>query len=116
MNMIVKATEAACRFVLSRSRARGFPVFSGHRSEKRAAGGGRFLSAGRRARSFQVFSGYSSEKRAAGVLLAGGKGKRVVAGALLPAQVVKSNLHTTPERLVEMWHRTVVGHVQADRK
>jgi hydroxymethylglutaryl-CoA reductase (NADPH) len=86
MNMIVKATEAACRFVLARSRAR----------------------------RFQVFSGYSSEKRAAGVLLAGGKGKRVVAGALVPACVVKSYLHTTPERLVEMWHRTVVGHVQAN--
>jgi hydroxymethylglutaryl-CoA reductase (NADPH) len=86
MNMIVKATDAACRGILSRSRAR----------------------------SFQVFSGYSSEKRAAGALLAGGKGKRVVAGALVPAEVVKSYLHTTPERLVEMWHRTVVGHVQAN--
>ena len=86
MNMIVKATEAACRFVLARSRARGF----------------------------HVFSGYSSEKRAAGVLLAGGKGKRVVAGARVPACVVKSYLHTTPARLVEMWHRTVVGHVQAN--
>lgn len=86
MNMIVKATEAACRFVLTRSRAR----------------------------SFQVFSGYSSEKRAAGVLLAGGKGKRVVAGALVPAQIVKSYLHTTPARMVEMWHQTVVGHVQAN--
>jgi hydroxymethylglutaryl-CoA reductase (NADPH) len=86
MNMIVKATEAACRGILSRSRAR----------------------------RFQVFSGYSSEKRAAGVLLAGGKGKRVVAGARVPAQVVKSYLHTTPERLAEMWHRTVIGHVQAN--
>ena len=85
MNMIVKATEAACRLVLSRSRAR----------------------------RFQVFSGYSSEKRAAGVLLAGGKGKRAVAGALVPASVVRSYLHTTPEGLVEMWHLTVLGHVQA---
>src|SRR5437660_3689642 len=86
MNMIVKATEAACRLVLARSRAR----------------------------RFQVFSGYSSEKRAAGVLLAGGKGKRAVAGALVPASVVRSYLHTTPERLVDMWHRTVLGHVQAN--
>ena len=85
MNMIVKATEAACRLVLARSRAR----------------------------RFQVFSGYSSEKRAAGVLLAGGKGKRAVAGALVPASVVRSYLHTTPEGLVEMWHLTVLGHVQA---
>ena len=86
MNMIVKATEAACRWILPRSRAR----------------------------RFHVFSGYSSEKRAAGVLLAGGKGKRVVAGALLPAQVVKSYLHTTPEGLSDIWRRTVVGHMQAN--
>ncbi len=86
MNMSVKATEAACRWILPRSRAR----------------------------RFHVFSGYSSEKRASGVLLAGGKGKRVVAGALLPAQVVKSYLHTTPGGLSEIWRRTVVGHVQAN--
>jgi hydroxymethylglutaryl-CoA reductase (NADPH) len=86
MNMIVKATEAACRGLLARSRAR----------------------------RFQVFSGYSSEKRAAGVLLAGGKGKRVVAGALLPAAILKSYLHTTAERMCEVWHRTVLGHVQAN--
>jgi hydroxymethylglutaryl-CoA reductase (NADPH) len=86
MNMIVKATEAACRFLMGRSRAR----------------------------RFYVFSGYSSEKRAAGVLLAGGKGKRVVAGALLPAHVLKSYLHTSPERLCDMWHQTVLGHIQAN--
>lgn len=86
MNMIVKATEAACRWILPRSRAR----------------------------RFQIFSGYSSEKRAAGVLLAGGKGKRTVAGALLPAHVVKSYLHTSPARLCEMWRRTLLGHVQAN--
>jgi hydroxymethylglutaryl-CoA reductase (NADPH) len=86
MNMIVKATEAACRWILPRSRAR----------------------------RFHVFSGYSSEKRAAGVLLAGGKGKRVVAGALLPASVVKSYLHTTPEKMCDMWHQTMLGHVQAN--
>ena len=86
MNMIVKATEAACRYLLSRSRAR----------------------------RFYVFSGYSSEKRAAGVLLAGGKGKRVVAGALLPAHILKSYMHTSPERLCDMWHQTVLGHIQAN--
>jgi hydroxymethylglutaryl-CoA reductase (NADPH) len=86
MNMIVKATEAACRRIMSRSRAR----------------------------RFYVFSGYSSEKRASGSLLAGGKGKRVVAGALLPASVVRSYLHTTPGRMCDMWHQTMLGHVQAN--
>lgn len=86
MNMIVKATEAACRWLMGRTRARGF----------------------------YVFSGYSSEKRATGALLAGGKGKRVVAGALLPASVIRTYLRTTPERLCDMWHRTMIGHVQAN--
>jgi len=86
MNMIVKATEAACRWIMQRSRAR----------------------------RFHVFSGYSSEKRASGSLLAGGKGKKVVAGALLPAKVVSAYLHTTPERMCDMWRQTMLGHVQAN--
>jgi hydroxymethylglutaryl-CoA reductase (NADPH) len=86
MNMIVKATEAACRWILPRSGAL----------------------------RFQVVSGYSSEKRVSGVLLKGGKGKRVVAGALLPAGVIRSYLHTTPEQLCRMWHQTALGHVSAN--
>lgn len=86
MNMIVKATERACQWLLRRSRAT----------------------------RFYVFSGYSSEKRASGALLAGGKGKRVTAGAQLPAEVVRAYLHTTPERLFDMWRETVLGHVQAN--
>jgi hydroxymethylglutaryl-CoA reductase (NADPH) len=37
-----------------------------------------------------------------------------VAGALLPARVVGSYLHTTPERLCDMWRQTMLGHVQAN--
>lgn len=86
MNMIVKATEAACRWLMSRSRAR----------------------------RFQIVSGYSSEKRVSGVLLKGGKGKRVVAGANLPAHVLKSYLHATPAQMCRMWHQTALGHVSAN--
>ncbi|HEX8634196.1 MAG TPA: hydroxymethylglutaryl-CoA reductase [Pyrinomonadaceae bacterium] len=86
MNMIVKATEAACRWIMRHSRAR----------------------------RFHVFSGFSSEKRATGSLLAGGKGKKVVAGALLPAKVIGAYLHTTPARLADMWRQTMLGHVQAN--
>ena len=85
MNMIVKATEHACRWIMCRSRAR----------------------------RFYVFSGLSSEKRASGALFAGGKGKKVVAGARLPAEVVSAHLHTTPRELREVWHHTMLGHVQA---
>ena len=87
MNMIVKATEHACQWILRRSA---------------------------RARRFYIFSGYSSEKRASGALLAGGKGKKVVAGARVPRDTVKAYLHTTPERLCDLWHHTALGHMQAN--
>jgi len=86
MNMIVKATEQACKWIMDHSRAR----------------------------RFYVFSGLSSEKRASGSLLAGGKGKKVTAGACLPKQIVKSYLHTTPAQLLDMWHHTMLGHIQAN--
>jgi hydroxymethylglutaryl-CoA reductase (NADPH) len=86
MNMIVKATEQACKWIMDHSRAR----------------------------RFYVFSGLSSEKRASGSLLAGGKGKKVTAGACLPKQIVKSYLHTTPAQLLDMWHHTMLGHLQAN--
>ncbi|HKG79791.1 MAG TPA: hydroxymethylglutaryl-CoA reductase [Pyrinomonadaceae bacterium] len=86
MNMIVKATEQACKWILDHCNAL----------------------------RFYVFSGFSSEKRASGSLLAGGKGKKVTAGALLPGHIVKSYLHVTPENLVEMRQHTVLGHLQAN--
>ena len=86
MNMIAKATERACQWILNHSRAR----------------------------RFYLFSGFSSEKRASGALLAGGKGKKVTAGALLPKEIVKSYLHITPARLLDMWHHTMLGHLQAN--
>jgi hydroxymethylglutaryl-CoA reductase (NADPH) len=86
MNMIVKATEQACQWIMRHSRAR----------------------------RYYIFSGLSSEKRASGVLFSGGKGKRVTAGALVPAPLVKAYLHTTPAQLIDMWHHTMLGHVQAN--
>lgn len=83
MNMIVRATDAACRWALEH------------------VGGERYL----------VFSGYSGEKRPAGSLLRGGKGKKVVAGALLPRRVVRSVLRADPEALAGLWHDTVAGHL-----
>ncbi len=85
MNMIVHATDAACRWLRRRVPA------TGH----------------------YIFSGYNSEKRASGSLLAGGKGKKVVAGALLPARLVKTYLGVDPEKLFHVWQETVIGHLQA---
>jgi hydroxymethylglutaryl-CoA reductase (NADPH) len=86
MNMIVKATEQACNWIMN------------HFDALR----------------FYVFSGFSSEKRASGSLLAGGKGKKATAGALLPRDIVKSYLHVTPENLLEMRQHTLLGHLQAN--
>jgi hydroxymethylglutaryl-CoA reductase (NADPH) len=85
MNMIVKATEHACGWIM---RNHG-------------------------ARDFLIFSGLSSEKRSSGSLLAGGKGKKVVAGARLSSPLLKKYLHVTPQQLVDMWQHTVLGHLQA---
>ena len=85
MNMIVKATDRACRWLVAQGRARGY----------------------------YIFSGAESEKRASGSLFAGGKGKKVVAGARIPARLVRAYLHTTPEQLADVWQRTVLGHLQA---
>jgi hydroxymethylglutaryl-CoA reductase (NADPH) len=85
MNMIVKATDAVCRWVES-----AYP-------------GARWL----------LFSGLCSEKRASGFLLTRGKGKRVTAGCLLPHKVLKLYLHVTADELFRVWQSTVMGHLQA---
>ncbi len=85
MNMIVKATDHACRWLVAQGVA---PRFT-------------------------VFSGMSSEKRASGFLLAGGKGKTVVAGARIPAGVLQAYMRITPREIAAVWHETVVGHLQA---
>ncbi len=85
MNMIVRAADRACRWIRDH------------------LGGDEYY----------VFSGYNSEKRASGALLAGGKGKKVTAGARLPAAIVEAVFHLQPARLAEVWHHTVIGHLQA---
>lgn len=89
MNMIVRATDAACQWIRD---AIDLPW---------------------RKPQYYVFSGYNSEKRASGALLRGGKGKKVTAGVLLPRRVVRAVLRTTPENLVDLWRHTVIGHLNA---
>jgi hydroxymethylglutaryl-CoA reductase (NADPH) len=85
MNMIVRATERACQWIARNTEAV----------------------------RYYLFSGLASEKHASGSLFYGGKGKKVVAGALLGASLVKSYLHITPAQLVDLWRNTVIGHLQA---
>jgi hydroxymethylglutaryl-CoA reductase (NADPH) len=85
MNMIVKATDCACRWLVEQGRA------------------GRYY----------LFSGAESEKRASGSLFAGGKGKKVLAGASISPRLMRAYLHTTPAAMADLWQRTVLGHLQA---
>jgi hydroxymethylglutaryl-CoA reductase (NADPH) len=86
MNMIVKATERAAQWLVANGDAR----------------------------RFNTFSGMSSEKRASGLLLSGGKGKTVVAGALIPAAVLETYMRLSPKRIVQIWHDTAIGQAQAN--
>lgn len=86
MNMIVKATEHACQWIMKCSLAK----------------------------SYYIFSGMESEKRASGFLFRGGKGKKVVAGARLSSEILRSHLRATPAQFADLWRHTVVGHLQAN--
>jgi hydroxymethylglutaryl-CoA reductase (NADPH) len=85
MNMIAKATDCACRWI---ARTLG-------------------------ALDYQIFSGFESEKRASGGLFTAGKGKKVTAGALIPADILKLYLRASPQQFLCLWHHTVLGHIQA---
>jgi hydroxymethylglutaryl-CoA reductase (NADPH) len=85
MNMIVKAASKACEWILEHSVAE----------------------------RFYIFSGLESEKKASGNLFPGGKGKRVVAGASIPASLLRTHLHVEPEQLADLWRRTVLGSLHA---
>ncbi len=86
MNMIVKASEQACRWISEQVPGSAY---------------------------FQ-FSGMCSEKRPSGYLLTRGKGKYVTAGALLPPPILKAYLHCTARQLYDVWHSTLVGHLAAN--
>jgi len=86
MNMIVKASDRACRWI-----AEQYPGV----------------------RYFQ-FSGMCSEKRPSGYLLSRGKGKSVTAGAFLSESVLKAYLHCSARQLYDVWHSTLIGHLAAN--
>jgi len=85
MNMIAKATDTACRWLMKQSGVI----------------------------SYGLFSGLSAEKHPSARGLLGGKGKKVTAGAEISAKWVRLYLHTTPEELCDLWRKTVVGSMMA---
>lgn len=86
MNMIVKATQAACQWIVAKGLAT----------------------------DYYIFSGMNSEKRASGFLLQGGKGKKVTAGVRIPPGLLQMYLHVTPSEMFNVWQHTVLGHIQAN--
>jgi hydroxymethylglutaryl-CoA reductase (NADPH) len=84
MNMICKATDAACRWMIEQTQAS----------------------------HFHMFSGYSAEKRSAGSLMAGGKGKRVIAGATIGEEILRAYFRVTVDEMLRIWQATVQGHLQ----
>ena len=86
MNMLVKAIDAACKWIQA-----NYPIAS-----------------------YFVFSGMCSEKRPSGFLLTRGKGKRVTAGCVLTHDVLRLYLHCTARQLFDVWHSTMLGHLHAN--
>ncbi len=85
MNMIVKATDAICRWISEQ-----FPI------------------------DYHLFSGMCSEKRASGFLLSRGKGRWVTAGAFLSDSLVRIRLGCSAKALHQVWQSTMIGHVAAN--
>ncbi|HWM93611.1 MAG TPA: hydroxymethylglutaryl-CoA reductase [Thermoanaerobaculia bacterium] len=85
MNMVAKATDRACRWLVEQGVVR----------------------------DFYLFSALDSEKHASSSLYAGGKGKKLVAGARVPASIVRSYLGTTAARMHEFWDSNVLGQFHA---
>lgn len=86
MNMIVKATDQACRWIAEN-----------HIVE-----------------SYFLFSGMCSEKRPSGFLLSRGKGKWVSAAAFLPESIIRAYLNCSARDLYRVWHSTLIGHLSAN--
>lgn len=84
MNLLCRATDAACRLLVDRFAPR------------------RWL----------LLSGAEGEKRASSSLLAGGKGKSVVAAARLPASVVRAVLHAEVASVAALWRGTTIAHLE----
>ncbi len=83
MNMMTAATDAACRWIVAASTAEGY----------------------------HLYSGAESEKHASATLMAGGKGKWVSAGALLPERVLRAVLHAGAAGFARLWQGTMTGHL-----
>lgn len=84
MNIVARATAAACALLVERFAPTGWSLLSGAEGEKQAGPG----------------------------LYFGGKGKSVVAGVRLPATVVRQVLAVEPAAMESFWRRCVVAQTE----
>jgi hydroxymethylglutaryl-CoA reductase (NADPH) len=60
-------------------------------------------------KSVYLESNFSGDKKATMLSLHGVRGRKVVAEIHVPNRIVKEVLHTTPERMVELWRLAMIG-------
>jgi len=86
-NMVTIASEAVCQFIISKS-----PI---------------------KPRYFFIESNMSGDKKATSLSYLSVRGKKVIAEAIIPRDIIKKFLHTTPEMLMEYWKMSFIGGVQS---
>jgi hydroxymethylglutaryl-CoA reductase (NADPH) len=86
-NMVTIATDALCRDIEARC-----PI---------------------KPRYWFVETNLSGDKKASAISFTSVRGRKVVAEALLPAELVRAHLHTTPERMVDYWRASALGGVMS---
>lgn len=86
-NMVTIASEAVCQFILDQC-----PV---------------------KPRHFFIESNMSGDKKATALSYLSVRGKKVTAEAIIPRNILKRYLHTTPEMMMEYWKMSFVGGVQS---
>lgn len=86
-NMVTIATEAICEYIMGQS-----PV---------------------KPKKYFIESNLSGDKKASAISYLSVRGKKVTAEVVVPREIFKKFLHTTPEIMMEYWKMSFVGGVQS---
>ncbi len=86
-NMVTFASEAVCQHIMANS-----PI---------------------KPRFYFIESNLSGDKKATAISYLFGRGKNVIAEALIPRKIFTRFLHTTPEMMMEYWKMSFTGGVQS---
>jgi len=84
LNIIVIATDRACRYISEKTKTK-----------------------------FYLRSNLSSDKKASFFNFIDGYGKEVLAEATIPKEIITQYLNTTPQEIYNFWHSAVLGSIQS---